>query len=294
MKKIAISGAGGFLGTELVRELINNDDFKVLALTTQAERMNTLFGEFHNFETVSVIPNDVDLLINCAFPANANGVRLAEGLKYISNLYKEAVACRVKSVIHISSQSVYSQTKNQPASETTPCDLNSKYAVGKFSVEGMTNIAFSGIPHTNLRMASLVGIHADTRIVNRLIKQVMDGKDIHVVADRQEFGFLDVRDAVSALAKLVCSDSSKWDEVYNLGRNEGYSLQNIAKLIVEIGKDFGYHSAVVMEPPIQDVRDSTLNAARLMEFLGWHPEITLDQTIRDTFNHYQMNRSNGK
>lgn len=294
MKKIVISGAGGFLGTELVRKLVSNDDSQVLALTTQAERMNTLFGEFHNFETVSVIPNDVDLLINCAFPANANGVRLAEGLKYISNLYREAVACRVKSVIHISSQSVYSQTRNHPANETTPCDLGSKYAVGKFSVEGMTNVAFSGIPHTNLRMASLVGIHADTRIVNRLIKQVMDGKDIHVVADRQEFGFLDVRDAASALEKLAFSDSSKWDEVYNLGRNEGYSLQNIARLIVEIGKDFGYHSAVVIEPPIQDVRDSTLNSARLMKFLGWYPKITLNQTIRETFNYYQMSRSNGK
>ena len=292
MKKIVISGAGGFLGTELVRKLVSNDNSHILALTTQAERMNEMFGECYNFEIVSAIPENADLLINCAFPANANGVRLAEGLKYVSNLYKEAVSHRVKSVIHISSQSVYSQTKNQPANETTPCDLSSKYAVGKFSVEEMTNIAFSDIPHTNIRMASLIGIHADARIVNRFIKQVMDGKNIHVVADRQVFGFLDVRDAVSALEKLVFSDYSQWGEVYNLGKNQGYSLQNIARLIANIGKEFEYHSSVVIEPSIQDIRDSTLDGTRLMELLHWHPEIMLEQTVRDTFNYYQIERRN--
>lgn len=287
MKNILVSGAGGFLGSELVRNLLKNPDVYVIALTRQKERLEGIYGSYANFEVAAEIPTGIDVLIHCAFPANANGVQLAQGLDYIAEMYTQAREQHVAAVIHISSQSVYSQKKDEAATEETIPDLWSKYAVGKYAVEKLTNAFFADIPHTNLRMASLIGPNSDSRISNRFIRQVMERKDIHIVADVQNFGFLDVRDAAKAIEQYAMMDTKRWVEVLNLGSGFSYSLQEVAECVIRVGTEYGYHANVIIGEEIGDTRNSLLNGLMLEELLGWKAEITLEQTIRDAYNHYR-------
>lgn len=286
MKTILICGAGGFLGSELIQAFLMYENVQIYALSSKNYSLKIRYSEYKNFDTVECIPENVDLLINCVFPSNANGKELANGLQYIANLYNEAIQKKVKAVINISSQSVYDQKKNMPASEKNQCNLRTSYAVGKYAVEMMTNTVFRDIHHTNIRLASLVGINSDLRIVNRFVKQVIEGKELFVVADRQQFGFLDVRDAAQGIVKFALSESATWEETYNLGRNESYSLQNIAKIVVEIGHCYGFNSLVNIGDEVGDVRDSTLECSKIMEFLNWKAEITLEKSIHDIYKNY--------
>lgn len=286
MKNILVSGAGGFLGLELVRCLVHNPGVQVFALSRQKEHLESLFNSYPNFRHVLEIPHGIDVFIQCAFPANANGEQLASGIDYVFDLYQEAKTQNVGAVIHISSQSVYCQQKDTPATEMNVLDLGSKYAVGKYAVEKLTNAFFSGIPHTNLRMASLIGPSSDGRILNRFIKQVIAGKDLHIVADPQNFGFLDVRDAAAAIAKYALSDSTIWEEVLNLGSGRSYSLCEIAEGVVNVGTEFGYHSAVIIGDEIGDIRNSMLDGKKFEDLLNWKAEIPLEQTIREAYNYY--------
>jgi len=286
MKNILVSGAGGFLGTELINHLVRNADVRSVALSRQKDRLEKQFGSYSNFEIVSAFPREIDVFINCVFPANANGEQLASGIDYIAELYREARTQAVGAVINISTQSVYCQSKEAPATERTVPDLGTKYAVGKYAVEKLTNVVFHDIPHSNLRMASLVGPNSDGRISNRFVKQVIAGKDLHVVADAQNFGFLDVRDAARGIMKYALTRQEEWEETLNLSSGRSYSLREVAECVVRVGEEFGLHSSVVIGEETGDVRNSTLDGSRLEKLLNWRAEIPLEKTIRDAYVHY--------
>lgn len=287
MKKALISGAGGFLGTSLVSELLRYDEFTVVVLTSQKEKMQALFGDCPNFSVTEEVPENVDVFFNCAFPSNADGIRMAKGLAYTAELLRQCLQKKVKAVVNISSQSVYSQKRELPADEDTPCNLESQYAVGKYAVEQLTNSLFSSIPHTNLRLASLIGPNSDQRITNRFVQKVMAGEDLHIVDSKQLYGFLDVRDAAEAIVRFCLTDPTQWEEAYNVGCSWGYTLRDLADCAVRGGAEYGCKSSVILEADDGKVRNSTLVCDKLQGLLGWKAKITLEQTIHDTFEYYR-------
>lgn len=283
--KILITGAGGFLGTELVKELMRQEDVDVVALTSQKEKLVQTIGEAANVTLSgrnSVFEpgfdfSSIDVLINCAFPRNVDGIQMADGLQYISRLLKRAVTGGVKSVINISSQSVYSQTRMKPAAEDTELNLESKYAIGKYAAELLTNSVCWNIPHTSIRMASLIGVGFDQRLVNKFIKQVLEGENICIRGGRQMFGFLDVRDAASAI--IAVAQGKDWKEIYNLGPDRGYTLLEIAKCVQDTVKESGFENTEIELEETDDWQNSSLDSTRLKRQFDWREQCSLRNTV---------------
>ena len=122
---IAITGARGFLGKYLLNK-VRETQHVVYALTSKP---NEIVSEgkvipIHKDKYIDVPWEEIDVLINCAFPRNTDGIMMADGLRYIQNVLLFAVEQGVKSVINISSQSVYSQKRKEAASSTS---INPKY-----------------------------------------------------------------------------------------------------------------------------------------------------------------------
>ena len=175
---IAITGASGFLGINLIEELLKKDTNFILAFTSQKKTLENKFKNRHVnvFEREAFFKvqlKDVDVLINCAFPRNNDNRQMAVGLKYVNDVLNHTVHCGVKTVINISSQSVYSQQKEHAADEYTELCLDSIYAVGKFASELLTNTICKNIRHTNIRLASLIGPDFDQRLVNKMIDNAL-------------------------------------------------------------------------------------------------------------------------
>ena len=280
MRRIVLSGAGGFLGRYIVREA-EKRNVPVLAVTTQPE----MFGEkTETLDTAMFLEgkstlSESDVFIHCLFPTNADGGKMACGLKAAFSLIKAARNAGAGAFINISSQSVYASKREAPASEKTPLSLETPYAVGKFSTEVFTNEVFDGVPHTNVRLASLLGVEYKQRIVNRMIVQALNGEPLKVVGGMQRYGFLDVRDAAEGLVKLALSDAKIWEEIYNLGRNEIYTLIHVADCIVsemknQTGADVSYS---ILEG--QDNRNSAVDASLFMKTFNWTPTVDLSETI---------------
>ena len=204
MKKIAVSGAGGFLGKHILKKIMETDHI-AYALTSKPHEIGCELGEqeriifVHKDEYADVTWEKIDVLINCAFPRNTDGNMMADGLNYIKNLLSFSVEHGVKTVINISSQSVYSQKRKEAATEKTPLDLETKYAVGKYATELLTNSICKQIPYSNIRMASLIGVGFEQRIVNKFVRQALEKKELYIKIGSQKFGFLDVEDAAEAI-----------------------------------------------------------------------------------------------
>lgn len=287
---ILLTGAGGFLGKHLLEVLLSQTDHSVIALTSQGKNLCGMFPAEEN--RLTVVPTEqftslpfaeIDVLVNCAFPRNEDGTKMAEGLRFIAELLKASVNGGVSAVINISSQSVYNQQRSEPATEVSPLNLESKYAVGKYAAELLTNTLCAAIPHTNLRLASLIGAGFDQRVPNKLIAKALAGEELKVLTGPQYYGFLDVRDASDAITTMIKSDSAAWSEVYNLGTNESYTLEDIVKTVVEIyNQEFSANITYKTELSEKHF-NSVLSCRKFNEDFHWSPRYSLIDTIQWIF-----------
>jgi len=279
MKRIIISGAGGFLGTNIIKAAKKQNGLKVTAITSREIcEPNASVISTEEFLSGDVHFDADDIFINCLFPTNADGWRMADGLDKVCQTIRMAHKSGIGAFVNISSQSVYASKRTAPADETDPLCLESSYAVGKYSMEMYTNQVFADRPHTNIRLASLIGVGYDQRIINRMVMQALKGEPLKVIGGMQRYGFLDVRDAAAGLVKLSQSDPEQWAEVYNLGRNDSCTLLDVVQCVRNevmqlIGREVPFSVAEG-----QDDRNSAINASRFMEHFDWQAVYSLADT----------------
>jgi len=278
MRRIIVSGASGFLGANLIKNALAAGIEAVAVTSKSGVQPGIVTVNTEDFLLNGYPCSSEDVFINCLFPTNADGYKMANGLEKVYRMITKAHECGVGALINISSQSVYASKRTSPAIEEDSLCLETPYAVGKYSSEEFVNQVFSDRPHTNIRMASLLGVGYDQRIVNRMVDQVLRGEHLKVVGGMQRYGFLDVRDAVEGLVKLAMSNPKSWKETYNLGRNESYTLLDVVECIAEQMKrqtDMDVHYTISEG---QDDRNSSIDATLFMQEFQWSPEITLSET----------------
>ena len=285
MKKTdIISGAGGFLGSNLV-EYCLKEGYCVVAISSQKNKLIRKFGQYPGFEVFSTTELEKvywekgDSFINCAFPRNADSIQLPKGMDAVSKLLESAVRGKVKSIINISSQSVYSSQRKFPAKEADELCLENKYAIGKYSMELLTNALCRKIPHTNLRMASLIGPEFDQRVTNKMIDIALKSGKLMVKKNAQKFGFLDINDAISAIILLLRQNPKYWKEIYNVGTDHTYSLLEIAESVKNtIYLKTGRNIEIEIEADEKEL-NTALDCSRLYKDTGFSPFVSLDNSV---------------
>lgn len=242
-EKIVITGASGFLGSNLI-ERLKNYNCEIYAFTSNPQKLQKFEG---NSNIKIVLNSDIDtddvshifkdsIVINCAFPRANSPEQIAPGLKFIDSIFRIAVKNGAKGIINISSQSLYPINRMRPASENTELELTSPYEVGKFMVEqNLEAYCYnSPVKFTNIRLASLIGPGFDQRITNKLVDTALSQHKITVEDNNKYYGYLDVEDATSALLKMIFSSTDSWREIYNLGPEEGFTLKDIGESVQKI------------------------------------------------------------
>lgn len=296
--RIAITGAGGFLGRNIL-ELLKNKDCEVYAFSSREVELGEKYKgikQYHFLNVKEEIPDNIDVLLNCAFPRNEDGEEMAIGLKYIHNIFAQCAQKEVSALVNISSQSVYSQKRDYCADESSELNLESKYAVGKYATELFLNAGCSNVYHTNIRMASLIGYDFEQRIVNKFVNIALADKKINVLAGKQSYGYMDVRDAADAIV-TVCMDyknAAQWDEVYNLGIQGTYSLKDIA---AEVQKQVGEELHCEIELNVEEhdaYLNSALNSELFYRTFDWQPQYALADTVKEIIQYVKGKRGTNK
>lgn len=295
MIKVVITGAGGFLGSNLIKRLENNKDVIVYGFSSKEGTLNDSSTKFVHKDIIdSNAVKDIlvdAIVINCAFPRNSAGIEMADGLSYINRLFLVCRKYKAKAIINISSQSVYSQKRHFMADENTEICLETPYAVGKYATELMLQSICDGseLVYTNLRMASLIGPGFDQRIVNRLVKKAIEMEPITISVSEQRFGFLDVLDAVDAIILLIFTESYKWQHVYNIGNEKAFSLVDIIKCIRDIFDKKSFDMPTVSYVKEEKTGSTAVSYQRLHNDTGYEPKITLNMSIKYIYDKLKMN-----
>jgi nucleoside-diphosphate-sugar epimerase len=293
--KIAVTGASGFLGRNLIKMLREDNRYIVHAITSRADSSRSTNTDdhvrYHDRDAIFT-NNDEEIfygstVINCAFPRNSNGTEMAEGLEYTQHLFRIAHRCLAKAIVNISTQSVYPTNKTEAATEQSPVSLDTVYSVGKYATELMliASCSSSDTNYTNLRMASLIGPGFNQRITNRFVQQALIDKRLNVVLSKKIYGYLDVMDAVTGIMTLINTQSDSWSSLYNLGPKDGYSIRDIAGFVCEVAEEFSIGPVTCVFEHSNEYSNSLLDSSKFYDELMWHPSIPMRESIRRIFSY---------
>ncbi|MDP3387191.1 MAG: NAD(P)-dependent oxidoreductase [Eubacteriales bacterium] len=295
-KTILISGAGGFLGGELIKQLGNNPNYNILALTSNKSKLKMRFKEIKNISYISVndwndgtfVWKSVDVLIHCAFTIKSDNELLATSLEFTKKIFEDAKKHKVSSVINMSSKSVYG-TKSKPLwMESLQVSPENSYALAKYASEIIADTVLrdSDTRYTSIRLASLIGPGFDMRAISKLIKSALENKTIKIVGGKQTFEFLDIRDAAGALISLISSSQEKWCPIYNLGNSERKTIIEIANIVSCLASDY-VDAPILIELEEKNTElDIGMDSSLFYDATGWKAQYTMRDTLDSIFKYY--------
>lgn len=285
MKTVLVTGATGFLGHHVVKELLKENDVRVIAIEGRKE--DHPFDLVHNERLVIYPPEGlfgellqpIDVAINCAFLRTHDAEIMTHNFDHTEHEIRRFEELKINTVINISTQGVYKRLpKGNLSSEDSPIIPIDVYSMAKYATEKM--FLLSSIPHVvNVRLASLM---MPQRFLYFFVQNAKNGVPFTVIAPNQYASLFDVNDAAAGLVAIAMMDPEKCAKVYNLGTGTQYSLLEYAESVKRIGDSLGYD----VQFEVNDNRVAVcagMDSSRVMHDTGWTPKVLKDEMIAHLF-----------
>lgn len=286
MKTILVTGATGFLGHNLIKELLKENDVKVVAILGRPEDKA---NDLPQSENIIVYPcsdlfttnyGHVDTLIHTAFSRGDNLQGLTSSISLTEQVIELVNEQDIDSVINISTQGLYRGLQpGEKVAEDGEVGPNTAYGLAKWAVENMLKIGCKK-HYTNIRMASL---STNARFLDFFVDSIIAHKEITVTAPNQYASIMDVSDAVAGIVSIVDLPLNQRYGVYNLGPGVQYSILEYAQSSNEVGKMLGYTPVnIVIEDSGKDFA-ICMDCAKIESQTGWKPIITKTIMLQKMF-----------
>jgi len=255
-KRILVTGAGGFIGSNLVETLIKRN-FKVTALVQYSVDNNygwldsikiknnnpkIITGDICDSIFVDKICRNIDYIIHLAALISIP-YSYRSPLSYINtnilgttNLLEGCRKYKIKHFIHTSTSEVYGSAKYAPIDENHPLNAQSPYAASKIASDQIC-LSFQksfNLPITIIRPFNTFGPRQSLRaVIPTILYQASINNTIELgnLDATRDFTFVD--DTVNG---FICALNKKKTigEVINLGTGYEISIRDIVKLTSKI------------------------------------------------------------
>lgn len=285
-KKILVTGHNGFLGSNLVKELVKLDA-KVLTLNDNHGRVD--LREWHKIWDL-LKKEDVDYIYHLAaetyVPYSYQNPRKVYEVNISGTLNILELARRkgVGRTIYTSSY-VYGTPRYLPIDEEHPIEPSNPYSRSKILSEKLLEAYYHdfGLKFVVLRPFNIYGRDQSPKfVIPSIIKQLEKGK-IVLKDHRPRRDFIHVQDVVNALVKAL--ESKKDYDTFNIGYGKSYSVQEIADKIINLyGKPVTVH--YLEQRRRNEIMDTVADISKAKDVLGWRPNIDIDRGLLDVLEGY--------
>ena len=286
MRTILVTGASGFLGSNLIAKLLSEGNTKVIAVLGRPEdKANSLPQSDHIvvYPCSELFKTDfghVDTLIHTAFSRGDNLIGLTASIDLTEKVIELVNEQDIDSILNISTQGLYLGLKpGEKVTEEGTIGPNTAYGLAKWAVENMLKIGCKK-HYTNIRMASL---SANARFLDFFVNSVISHKDITVTAPNQFASIMDVADAVEGISSIVGLPLDERHMVYNLGPGVQYSILDYANSANEVGQQFGYVPVAISVDDKGADFAICMDCYKLESQTGWNPDVTKTIMLQNMF-----------
>jgi UDP-glucuronate 4-epimerase len=312
MKKILVTGGAGFIGSNLIRELLPAGQHQVICLDNfdpcysrrQKEMNIRSFGKYRQFRLIEgdvCNPRDlarigtVDTVVHLAAKT---GVRhsLNHGYLYdkvnvegTRNLLEYARQHDIRQFVFASSSSIYGEEAAMPWRENGRINPGNPYAMSKFAAETLGELYsyLYGIRFLALRFFTVYGpAQRPDQAIHDFFDLALQGKPVSVFGDggsSRDYTF--VSDVVAGIRSAMDYEGSGF-EIINLGNGCPVTLQEV---IAQIRKICG-REVLIEHCPEQpgDVRHTCADISKARQLLAYRPAVTLPAGIKAFYNWFMV------
>jgi dTDP-glucose 4,6-dehydratase len=315
IKNILVTGGAGFIGSNFINYILDKrDDYFIVNLDklTYAGNLENLKpsekkknyrfvkGDITNSELVQYIfeKYKIKYVINFAAESHVDRSILGSEIFFRTNVIGTNILLEIsrkfnaERFLQISTDEVYGSLGAEGYfTESTPLSPNSPYSTSKAAAD-LIALAFHhtyGLPVIISRCSNNYGPYQfPEKLIPLMIINCINNKPLPVYGD----GF-NIRDWIYVLdhnkAVELIFEMGKAGEIYNIGAGNEIPNIKIVELVVDSLSKSRDLITFVKDRPGHD-RRYAIDASKIHNELGWKPESTFDNAIKETINWYINNK----
>jgi nucleoside-diphosphate-sugar epimerase len=307
-RKIIITGATGFVGSNLARYFVgkNSEVHVLLRSSSNMWRISDIMDDVIVHQGDLTSPSGLervmtsvrpDIILHTAvygghpFQKDTNKIFNAN-LYGTINLVKACESLDYELFVNTGSSSEYG-VKRRPMAETDVCEPGEDYGVSKTAASLYCQMAARRDQKSiiTFRLFSPYGSYDDaTRLIPSVIISCLNGRPPKVSSPFFVRDYIYIHDIISAYEKAIeTSYQQSPGEIFNIGsgkqQNVGDFVQHIVQLVNKnIQPEWGSPGKRQNEPQVwqADIRKAESS-------LGWKPRYSIEQGLRDTVEWFSKN-----
>jgi UDP-glucose 4-epimerase len=313
---VLVTGGAGFIGSNLVEELIKLGVRKIFVvdnfalekmggkqrglyiLSKYRDRFKLIVGDVSNYSLMLDFfkREEIDYVFNLAILPLPLALRrpsyvFNKNVKIASTLAELQRRDLFKILIHFSSSEAYGSAVHTPMNEEHPLLPSTSYGASK-AAQDLLLLSYCNNFGNDIRIIrpfNNIGPGQNdfsySAVVPRTIRRILMGKEPEIFGDGlQTRDFIYVGDTCKAAIKIALNDALK-GEVINIASGKEVSIKD---LINSICKLMGYNGRIMYRPPRPgDVRRHYADITKARELLSFEPETSLEDALRIVINWYR-------
>ena len=318
-KKIAVTGAGGFIGSHLVEELVNKGakvrayvhynsrgSKGLLELLPQGilDEVQVLSGDIQDPFSVKKLVAGCDIvfhlaaLIGIPYSYVSPQSYLATNVNGTLNVLEACKDNGVNRLIHTSTSETYGTALYTPIDESHPLQAQSPYSASKISADKLVQSYFLSfnVPAVTIRPFNNFGPRQSARaIIPTIIIQALTQQEIKLGSLAPIRDYVYVKDAVKAFVMAAVVEQAV-GRIINIGTGKSFSIGNIVKIILSL---MNIEKPIIREdtrirPVKSEVMELICNNALAQSMLNWVPETTFEEGLKQTCDWIKNNKERYK